>query len=125
MATWGATTFNIRWGSFVPPETDDSTKIIDILAKKDDLSAIAQALQQSGRKRKQTSFTVVVTPADLTFHDALQVDKDEGTVRTFTGPLGVTLDCIVLSVGRVDYKGGVGVPGAVFFPVTFLEATDI
>ena len=122
MASWGATDFNIRYGTFVPPYSDDSTTIIDILANADDLSDRAQVKQQGGAKLMHTSFVVVEEPPDLTFHAALEQDKNAGTVRTFTGPLGVTMDAIVLSVGRVQYEGMEDSPGALFFPVELVEA---
>jgi hypothetical protein len=122
MASWGATEFKILWGSYAAPHTDDSVSIIDILADHTDLSSPAQVLQQGGRKRQQISFTVVEypRPVDMTIYDTFQAGKDAGTVLEFSGPMGVTLDCAVLSVGRIDYQ-----EGAIYYPVTLVEAVDL
>ena len=120
MAKWGDTTFKIQWGSYIPPHTNDSVTVIDILANHDDLTEPAQVLQQSGRKLRQVRFTVVEAPVDMTFYNALQADKDAGTVRAFEGPDGLEMDCIVQTINLIDHF-----KVALFFNVTLLEATDI
>lgn len=125
MAKWGDTDFKIQWGTFVPPHTDDSLNVINILADHDDLTGPAQVKQQSGRRLQQTSFVVVQWPPNLTFHTALENDKNNGTVRTFEGPLGVEMSCMVQTVGQVNYQGSAEVEGAMFFNVTLIEAEEI
>lgn len=121
MAKWGTTEFDIRYNEYEPPFSSGGLKRIPILADPTAPHTPVEVLQQGGKRRETITFNVIQGSGDLAFYEQLKTDRDEGTVKTFEGPLGVEMDCVVEILEPVKFLHD----DLITFWVTLVEAEEI
>lgn len=89
MYLWGEKKLKIDPGSYSPPYAARERSVITLIPSAD-ISTPNSVIQDGGRERKTVSMSGFTN--SLTEYNELHSEYLTGTVRTFTGPSGETLD---------------------------------
>lgn len=118
MATWGAITVPVLWGSYSPQNSDGGITEIKILPDPLTPDVAASVLQQGGRARKRVSLETFVST--IAGYEAWRIDHVSATVRTWTGPLAseAAFSAVVEQLSKPDILAATHIR----FGVTLVEA---
>lgn len=114
--TWGATSINCYIKTYQPPAAEPTIAEIQLLPDPTDPDAVCSVLQQGGRKRKRIYWDGFVS--NIASYNSLETDKLNGTQRTFVGPDGTNLNCIIQHLGPPRYVQS----NLIEYSITLVEA---
>ena len=94
--TWGSTDITCYVHTYRPPVAGSGIVELQLLPNPADPDAVCSILQQTGRTRKRAYWEGYVR--DIADYESLLADHLNAMTRTFVGPDGTSLSCIIESI---------------------------